>query len=417
MKKCIFLIAVFLVLPLSVKASVLRLHGHAWSSNIGWISFNSEDSGGSSLGTYAVKLDTATGYFSGHAWSSNIGWISFDRTETGAPPQDDACEETDCLARVDSVSDIGAGYVSVEGWARALSAISGDGSWDGWIKFDHGLANEARLDSRLSTEPWMLTGYAWGDNKIGWISFDYGNQVKVYLDDCDCTSYSISDCGDGSCSATQTRNVRTCDPSGCAIEALDCTNNTSCYHNTCNVYSCLTVEGSGEDECTYDYDCYHKECNASYPYDCISVSGVGSDSCSNDNQCRHKECLSSTQCDYASGSGSDGCNNDGDCCVCSGWYWSDCGYGECDDDEQKQIRDCPDNCDTEEMSFCSYSDDCFYAQFHTECNPDTLQCELIPGPVGGGVINECGDPSNPNDDYCQPILWDWWEVIARQFKD
>jgi len=48
-------------------AATSSLIGWAWSSNIGWISFNSAnvDSGG---GSYSVNIDTKTGAFSGYAW-------------------------------------------------------------------------------------------------------------------------------------------------------------------------------------------------------------------------------------------------------------------------------------------------------------------------------------------------------------
>src|ERR1035437_9915360 len=61
-----------------------KVFGEAWSSDIGWISFNNCTSPSSCSGAnYGVTVDS-TGKLSGWAWSSNIGWISFNET-TGCP--------------------------------------------------------------------------------------------------------------------------------------------------------------------------------------------------------------------------------------------------------------------------------------------------------------------------------------------
>jgi hypothetical protein len=130
-----------------------NVSGWAWSENIGWISFNSTNCQGSanclcpSLGgagcpnpsypcsnsscadlkTYGVIIDPSTGDFSGHAWSENIGWISFNSADLAG------CPSGTCKARLDttptgSVCD-GTGVIC--GWARALSY---GGGWDGWIR-------------------------------------------------------------------------------------------------------------------------------------------------------------------------------------------------------------------------------------------------------------------------------------------
>src|SRR3989344_3554235 len=80
-----------------------NLLGFAWSSNVGWISFNSEncdaDNSGTSDGApagcppsgatipnYGVNVDKTTGIASGYAWSSNVGWLSFNQSDlTGCP--------------------------------------------------------------------------------------------------------------------------------------------------------------------------------------------------------------------------------------------------------------------------------------------------------------------------------------------
>lgn len=199
-------------------------HGFAWNSNYGWISFNSSDcdpdcdgAGGlcTSEGTvpgcpaagtifhdYGVKIDLITGAFSGYAWSSNLGWISFNRIETGNPPEDDISPtQTGAIAQLDS----GSSPAQVKGWANILS-LGGNG----WIKFsDSGgtqpfpvmfpfdeipvaddpgitfpiifpLEDIALVNSSFSTNIDISTGdfsgWAWNANDnssgIGWISFN-----------------------------------------------------------------------------------------------------------------------------------------------------------------------------------------------------------------------------------------------------
>ena len=54
--------------------------GWAWSSELGWISFNSLDA--SSSIPYKVTISSSTGAFSGWAWSENVGWISLNCANT-----------------------------------------------------------------------------------------------------------------------------------------------------------------------------------------------------------------------------------------------------------------------------------------------------------------------------------------------
>jgi hypothetical protein len=54
------------------------LSGYAWSSNAGWIQFNTSCGG--------VTLDSATGNFSGYAWAENIGWINLNSTSPAPTP-------------------------------------------------------------------------------------------------------------------------------------------------------------------------------------------------------------------------------------------------------------------------------------------------------------------------------------------
>ncbi len=144
-----------------------KLTGWAWSSNIGWISFD-----GTGYGVYKNPDGTLHGY----AWANpadttdpanptnNIGWIKFD-------PASDYPEAPNHGAQIEASG-------AVTGWARACVAApnpatcSGVGSnpdaggWDGWIKLSGTWANGVSKSGN------NLTGFAWGSEVVGWVSFD-----------------------------------------------------------------------------------------------------------------------------------------------------------------------------------------------------------------------------------------------------
>ncbi len=139
--------------------------GWAWSENIGWISFSCENN--VLLGTgvdYGVDINISTGEFSGYAWSENIGWISFEPADVNLaycpyPPP--------CAAKL----NLSTGEVS--GWARALAY--GDG-WDGWIGLRGSWVDKVFVISNPSPPPAsVFKGWAWGDDVVGWISFNCSN--------------------------------------------------------------------------------------------------------------------------------------------------------------------------------------------------------------------------------------------------
>lgn len=171
---------------------------------IGWLSFDCTNTGSDcNTSNYNVNLDPYTGEFSGYAWSSNVGWISFD---AGCPTYILQGGLT-CEARV---TDFING--TVEGWARACSVFQDNsnpnnptcsgilkpdterGGWDGWISmsgtnhptgFFDGNGNPIPEPVRgvtidTTTNPAEFSGYAWGGNdltgknNIGWISFGAG---------------------------------------------------------------------------------------------------------------------------------------------------------------------------------------------------------------------------------------------------
>lgn len=157
----IFIYQSFNVQPEGVEAAVgaNELTGFAWSSNIGWISFNSEDLVGTTT-DFAVSINPTNKKFSGYAWAETIGWINFG--PSGPYPESPAHEGK--LQNNDQV----------EGWARAVG--NGDG-WDGWIKLGDGGSDNDWVGNDnaqvwLDTNTCELRGFAWGGDVVGWIAFN-----------------------------------------------------------------------------------------------------------------------------------------------------------------------------------------------------------------------------------------------------
>ncbi len=202
------------------------LHGWAWSSNIGWISFNCANiSGLCETSNYKVVFNDEGaeigGYLEGYAWNSGrqgtqsggIGWIRFN-------PQEPDCPQVfagpGCGPYVDTSGALG--RKAVTGWARACSVFvdqtptptgcSGAlkpsaerGGWDGWIALSDGIDPNPNDTTRAGgTFPTLYTenddgsvdplnfgeedggvtyrsggerfvGYAWGGDVIGWLNF------------------------------------------------------------------------------------------------------------------------------------------------------------------------------------------------------------------------------------------------------
>jgi hypothetical protein len=151
-KRTLFLASIFAVIIISglffspriaptIEADTTDIEGFAWSSNIGWISFNGAN--------YGVSIDEVSGTLSGYAWSSNIGWISFNTSDLIG------CPTSPCRASYDDGDFLG--------WAKAMGA-DGHG-WDGWIHIsgtNYGLTYD---DSDGS-----IDGFSWGGPVVGWIT-------------------------------------------------------------------------------------------------------------------------------------------------------------------------------------------------------------------------------------------------------
>ena len=164
-----------------------NIGGWAWSSNVGWISFNCTNQDWCATSSYGVNVDSSTGEFSGSAWSGNLGWISFDRSKTGDPPAEPYLSGVNYIAKVSSST------MDVSGWARALAASSTaqeNGGWNGWIKMSWATST-ATGTVKLNNLTKEFEGWAWGGNPteatskgvIGWLSFndkDYDGSPGPY---------------------------------------------------------------------------------------------------------------------------------------------------------------------------------------------------------------------------------------------
>ena len=156
------------------------LHGWAWSDNIGWVSFNSADTG---IGSSYVVQASATGDLTGYAWSDSIGWIKFGGL-SGYPG-------SGTVAHLDIATG------NVTGWIRACAGTAaGDCSsmtsrtdgWDGWIELsgtNHPTGVTAGT-AGVTFNGTNFVGYAWGSDVVGWLQFtpslSLGGSVPVSCD-------------------------------------------------------------------------------------------------------------------------------------------------------------------------------------------------------------------------------------------
>lgn len=137
-------------------------------SFVGWISFST-----TVPPIYGVSEDYA-GALSGYAWSSNLGWITFNSAEVSG------CPSAPCAPSV----NLSTGELT--GWARACSAFASgcsgaldgnSGGWDGWIALS-GTAGDGTsygVTQDLATCAW--SGFAWGSDGIG--AIDMGGSYGV----------------------------------------------------------------------------------------------------------------------------------------------------------------------------------------------------------------------------------------------
>lgn len=138
------------------------LRGWAWSDNIGWVCFSSQDDPEAET-TYGVNLEEDN-ELSGYAWSDNLGWISFNESDLVG------CPEEPCIAKLESNELVG--------WGKVLSN-------DEWISLS-GDIGENGDEYGVELIGSDFHGYAWGDETIGWLSFNCENE-----NECEESDYKV----------------------------------------------------------------------------------------------------------------------------------------------------------------------------------------------------------------------------------
>jgi len=147
--KSVALVLLFILLPVVAHAGDDdRFKGWAWSSNIGWISFNCTNTNSCGSVDYGVTIAANNTDVTGWAWSSNIGWIDFSGTTFNS-----------VTGRISGSASAIAGTVETDGW-------------DGRIELYDTSPIAYGLDVQIDSE---VAGYAWGDDVVGWVSFNCEN--------------------------------------------------------------------------------------------------------------------------------------------------------------------------------------------------------------------------------------------------
>jgi prepilin-type N-terminal cleavage/methylation domain-containing protein len=110
-----------------------------------------------------VTIDKSTGEFSGYVWSDNIGWISFQESDV---------ETEDCPDYPASCRAVLSGG-DVSGWAVVLSNNE-------WISLRGTVGAEEYGVEVIEGD---FYGWAWGDETLGWISFNCENESECATSD------------------------------------------------------------------------------------------------------------------------------------------------------------------------------------------------------------------------------------------
>lgn len=167
---CTLLVATFVVcfVPNIASAQTVNLSGYAWSDvpqdptpGTGWISFRGTAQNGS---PYGVTASVTNGNLSGYAWSEGHGWLSFVAGDVVG------CPSSPCQPNINLTTG------AVTGWARFIAAPTGTtGVWNGWVHLDPNTGSGVSYDF----ETREFSGYAWGENDIGWVRFQGPGYVVV----------------------------------------------------------------------------------------------------------------------------------------------------------------------------------------------------------------------------------------------
>lgn len=169
-----FLVALNPYLPPPPPANAVALQGYVWmdvpqsagdAEGAGWVRFNGAN--------YGVYVENGTGMFSGYAWTSNLGWLSFNVGELVG------CPTAPCEAKLNADN-------TVSGWARFLAGNPPEGGWDGWVRLSASPTYGVTYDPSTGN----FLGWAWGSQVGGWMSWNCANQGV-----CAQSAYGITDGG------------------------------------------------------------------------------------------------------------------------------------------------------------------------------------------------------------------------------
>ena len=228
--------------------SVRELTGWAWSDNIGWVSFNCENTSSCGSSNYVVELDLTSGNLSGYAWSDNLGWLSFNSSHVSG------CPQGSCQPKLQGNS--------FRGWAKFLA--TDNNGYDGWVSLSCQNTNRCGTSSYGVTKSGQnIGGYAWGDyannNVIGWINFDGENGVFLTQEDLPTVDLTANPAmvedGYTSTLSWDTTNVDSCLASGGWSGARLASGNEvvePTYPQTTYSLTCTGPEGSAGDSQTVD---------------------------------------------------------------------------------------------------------------------------------------------------------------------
>ncbi len=145
---------------LTVNSVSVPLSGWAWSSNIGWISFNCENTSSCATVSYSVQMNSTTGIMSGYAWAPNIGWLDFNVGWLG-------CPSGTCEARITN-GLTGTYPTTMTGWAKILSTAS-------WMHLAGTTTQDTSAYGVSLATNGVLSGWAWDSTTLGWVSFNCSN--------------------------------------------------------------------------------------------------------------------------------------------------------------------------------------------------------------------------------------------------
>lgn len=166
-----------------------RITGYAWSTNVGWIRMNCENTASDntcSTAKYGVVADHDTGTLSGFAWSSVLGWISFNETD-GCPVLSGSSmgyshynDNKDCQPR--ALFSYGSGGAYIVGWARVVNSgewislnclnSSNGSNTNGYCgSSNHKVSYPDDGGPSLNKDGGPLGGYAYGSGgaNVGWL--------------------------------------------------------------------------------------------------------------------------------------------------------------------------------------------------------------------------------------------------------